>query len=184
MAATNVATNNFVMRIIGAVSLDVPIYEEVEADRSATWQAMLVVILSSLAAGIGVSGLATVSVVDAVGIAAVSLALWVAWAMLTFQIGARILPEPQTVVDVGELLRTIGFSAAPGMLRVFGVIHGVTIPAFVISAIWMLLAMIVAVRQALDFRSTARALAVCAIGWSLVVAIAVVLGLFFSAPAS
>ena len=80
---------------------------------------------------------------------------------------------------MGELLRTIGFSAAPGMLQVFGIIPSVTIPAFAISSVWMLLSMVVAVRQALDYKSTGRAVAVCVLGWTLAIAIAVVLGLFF-----
>ena len=41
-------------RMIRAAKLDVSLYEEVEADTGATGQAMLVVVLSSLAAGIGI----------------------------------------------------------------------------------------------------------------------------------
>lgn len=178
------ATNNFFMRIIGAVSLDVAIYEEVEADRGATGQAMVLVVLSNLAAGVGALGMDGISLRAAVVISVMALALWAAWALLTFQIGAHIMPEPQTRVDVGELLRTIGFSAAPGMLRVLGVIQGVAIPAFAITSVWMLFSMIVAVRQALDYKSTGRAVAVCALGWVLVIAIAVVLGLFLGPTVS
>ena len=43
--------SKFVNRIIRACKLDVSLYEEVEADKSATFQAALVVVLSSLAAG-------------------------------------------------------------------------------------------------------------------------------------
>jgi hypothetical protein len=181
---TDRPTNNFVMRIIGAVSLDVAIYEEVEADRGATGQAMVVVVLSNLAAGVGAIGMDGISLRAAVVIAVMSLALWAAWALLTFQIGANILPEPQTRADVGELLRTIGFSAAPGVLRIFGVIQGVTLPAFAMTSVWMLLSMIVAVRQALDYKSTGRAVAVCALGWVLAMAMAVALGLFFGPTVS
>jgi hypothetical protein len=75
------------------------------------------------------------------------------------------MPEPQTRSNVGQLLRTIGFATAPGCLRVMGILPGSTLPVFALSAIWMLVAMVVAVRQALDYESTARALAVCALGW-------------------
>ena len=109
----------------------------------------------------------------------VALLAWAAWALLTLQIGGRLLPQPQTRVDVGELLRTTGFAAAPGLLRVFGILPGVTIPAFALTAVWMLAAMIVGVRQALDYTSTARAIAVCALGWALAIAFAVILGLVF-----
>jgi hypothetical protein len=170
--------NSFLQRLMGAAALDSAIYEEVEADRTATGQALTVIILSSLAAGVGSRGLGGATLPNAAFFAFVALMAWGAWALLTLQIGGRVLPEPQTNVDVGELLRTTGFAAAPGILRVFGILPGVTIPVFVITAVWMLAAMVVAVRQALDYRSTGRAIAVCVLGWALAIAFAVALGLF------
>jgi hypothetical protein len=167
------------MRLIGAVSADPLLYEEVEADRSATGQAMLVVVLSSLAAGIGARGLGSGSLPSMLFISALATVAWAAWALVTYQIGTKLMPEPQTHADVGELLRTIGFSAAPGMLRVFGIVPGAATAAFAITAVWMLIAMIVAVRQALDYTSTARAIGVCVLGWVLAIAIAVGVGLMF-----
>jgi hypothetical protein len=185
MATTSAVSNNtFLQRLIGAVSLDAAIYEEVEADRSATSQALLVVVLSSLSAGLGARGLGGFSIANIFFFSVVALIAWAAWALVTFEIGARLLPEPQTRADVGEMLRTIGFSSAPGMLRVFGALPGVTIPMFALTAVWMLAAMIVAVRQALDYTSTARAVAVCALGWTLALAIALVLGLLFGPTVS
>lgn len=169
----------FPIRLLGALALDPVIYEEVEADRSATWQAMLVVVLSSLSAGIGAFGWGTASWRGVLFISGLALVSWATWALITFEIGTRLMPETETRADVGQLLRTIGFSAAPGMLRIFGIVPGATLPAFVITAIWMLLAMVVAVRQALDYQSTARAVAVCGLGWALSIGIAVVLQLFF-----
>ncbi|HEX3646764.1 MAG TPA: YIP1 family protein [Vicinamibacterales bacterium] len=182
--ATPTARTPFVMRLIGALAIDPVTYEEVEADRSATGQALLVVVLSSVGAGIGARGLGSGSPQSMVFISAVSLIAWMCWALLTYQIGVRLLPEDETQSDVGELLRTIGFSAAPGMLRIFGIVPGAAIPAFAITAIWMLVAMVVAVRQALDYKSTARAVAVCGLGWALAVAIAVGLGLVFGPTVS
>ena len=75
--------------------------------------------------------------------------------------------SPKRTADVGQLMRTIGFASTPGLVRVFGFIPGVTIPAFTVSSIWMLLAMVVAVRQALDYKRTGRAVAVCVLGWLL-----------------
>jgi hypothetical protein len=177
--ATLTATNSYLQRLIGALSLDAAIYEEVEADRNSTTQALATVLLSSVAAGIGSRGIEAPSLASILFISTVSLVAWVAWALLTFEIGGRLMPEPQTRVDAGELLRTIGFASTPGMLRVLGVIPGVTVPVFAATAVWMLVATIVAVRQALDYRSTSRAVAVCALGWVLAIAVAVVLGLFF-----
>jgi hypothetical protein len=179
MATTTARPNNFVMRLIGAAALDTAIYEEVEADRTATGQALVVVLLSGLAAGICARGLGGGSFQSIVFISIVALMTWAAWALVTFEIGARLMPEPQTRGDVGELLRTIGFAATPGLLRVLGVITPIAIPVFALSAVWMLAAMVVAVRQALDYRHTTRAIAVCVLGWALALTIAVVLGLFF-----
>jgi hypothetical protein len=174
----------FSMRLIGALAIDPVIYEEVEADRSATGQALLVVVLSSLSAGIGAFGWGTGSLRGVLFITGLALLSWATWAVITFQIGTRLMPETETRADVGQLLRTIGFSAAPGMLRIFGIVPGATLPAFVITAIWMLVAMVVAVRQALDYKSTARAVAVCGLGWVLSIGIAVVLQLFFGPTVS
>jgi hypothetical protein len=182
--ATSTANNTFLQRLIGAMSLDVAIYEEVEADRSATTQAFAVVLLSSLAAGVGARGFNENSLPNVAFISIVSLLAWAAWALVTFEIGGRVMPEPQTQVDVGELLRTIGFASTPGLLRVLGIVPGVTAPVFAVTAIWMLLAMIVAVRQALDYRSTARAVGVCVLGWVLAIGIAVALGLLFGPSVS
>src|SRR5262249_8932928 len=100
------------------------------------------------------------------------------------QVGGRVMPEPSTRADIGQLLRTIGFASAPGLLRVLGIMSAATIPVFVVTAIWMLAAMIVAVRQALDFHTTSRAGAVCVLGWLLAIAIAPAFGLVFSPPVS
>jgi hypothetical protein len=153
---------NFVDRMIGAAKLDLRIYEEVEADTDATGQAMGVVILSSIAQGIG-----NISYGPRVLISGTLFALigWVVWASLTFVIGTRILPEPQTRSDVGELLRTMGFASSPGLLRVLGIIPILGRLVLFLILIWMLITMIIAVRQALDYRSTGRAITVCVIGF-------------------
>jgi len=150
-------------RIIRAAKLDARLYEEVEADREATGQAMAVVVMSALAAGIGSlgSGGPFGIVVGTI----LALVGWLIWAFLTYFIGTRLLPEPQTKADYGELLRTIGFASAPGLLRVFGIVPGLAPLVFLVAGIWMLVAMVIAVRQALDYTSTSRAVGVCLIGW-------------------
>ena len=167
---------SFTQRMIGAAKLDVHTYEEVEADRTATGQAMGVVVLSSIASGIGAVGTGDGAglVIGAIG----ALIGWFLWAFVTYLVGTKILPEPQTRSDVGELLRTIGFSASPGVLLVLGIIPGLGVFVSLVVSIWMLAAFVVAVRQALDYRSTGRAVAVCAIGWLFFVALSVVLRMF------
>ena len=172
----------FLDRMKGAALLNPAVYEEVEADRAATMQAMTVVALSSLAAGVGALGPAGARITTLAGISLLAFAVWGIWALLTLQIGARIFPAPRTQADIGQLLRTIGFATSPGILRIAGIIPGTATVVFVITAIWMLMAMIVAVRQALDYSSTARAFAVCAFGWALSMAFAFGIGLWWSPP--
>ena len=175
----SIKANTFLQRLVGAAALDAAIYEEVEADERATIQAAATVLLSSVAAGIGAIGFGGPLMANVAFASTVALLAWAAWALVTFEIGVRIMPQPQTRSNVGELLRTIGFATAPGCLRVLGALPGVTIPVFVVTSVWMLAAMVVAVRQALDYESTARAVAVCVLGWVLATTIAVVLGLAF-----
>ena len=164
---------NFGNRIIRAARLDVALYEEVEADKSALGQAMGVVVLSSVAAGIGSTSKA--GLWGMLMMVVVALVGWYIWAYLTYFIGTKLLPEPQTKAEHGELLRTIGFSSSPGLIRVLGIIPGMQSIVFPIAAIWMLVAMIVAVRQALDYNSTLRAIGVCAIGWIVQIVLFVLL---------
>ncbi len=167
-------------RIVRAAKLDSQLYEEVEADRDATGQAMAVVVMSAVAAGIG---LGSGGLLGIVGGTIVALLGWWVWAFLTYFIGTRLLPEPQTKADYGELLRTIGFASAPGLIRVFGVIPGFGAILFLVAGIWMLVATVIAVRQALDYTSTPRAVGVCLIGWLVqVVILAPLVGLVQTEP--
>ena len=150
-------------RMVGAALLHVDTYEEVEADRSATLQAFAVVVLAALAAGVG--GIANHGPMGVFWHTVSRVVLWAVWAWVTCIIGTRLLPTEATRSDWGELLRTIGFSSAPGVLHLFGMFEPITAAVFTVCGIWTLVAMVVAVRQALDYDSTWRAIAVCAIGF-------------------
>ncbi|MEE8190278.1 MAG: YIP1 family protein [Candidatus Scalindua sediminis] len=170
---------NFINRIIRAAKLDAHLYEEVEADKSAMRQAMLVVVFSGVAAGLGniskggLSGVLLGTII--------ALAGWYIWAFLIYLIGTKLLPEPQTRSDIGELLRTIGFSSSPGLIRVLGIIPGLEGGVFfMVASIWMLVAMVIAVRQALDYTGTMRAVAVCVIGWIVQVLFIMILFYLFT----
>ena len=152
----------FVNRIIRACKLEVNLYEEVEADKSATFQAALVVVLSSLAAGVGAISLGASNFIMA---PILSLISWYIWAYLIYFIGVKFFPEANTKADHGELLRTIGFSSAPGLIRVFGFTPELFTITVIVGGVWMLIAMIIAVRQALDYESTWRAIGVVTIGF-------------------
>lgn len=172
--------SSFKDRIIKSALLDPNIYEEIEADKGAMGQAATVVILSSVAAGIatigtsGIAGLLFATVAALIG--------WLVWALLTLYIGTRLLPEPETKSDYGELLRTIGFASSPGIIRVVGIIPWLETIVFAIAGIWMLVAMVIAVRQALDYKSTWRAVGVCVIGWIIQFLVILLLFKVFSIP--
>ena len=149
-------------RLLGSASLSARSYEDVESDPHANLQAVGVVLLSSLAAAVG-TGIRDLE--STVSLLVVALASWIVWVLLTLLIGSQLLPIGETRVDFGQLLRTTGFSAAPGILRVLGLVPVIGWVLFAAATIWMLFSFVVAVRQALDFTSTARALAVCILGW-------------------
>jgi hypothetical protein len=169
---------SFSERAIGAAMLDAATYEEIEHDPTALGQALAIVVIVSLAAGIGnAGGQGSGLVVGALA----SLLGWVVWASVTWFVGTRVLPGPATEADVGQLLRTIGFSATPGAFAILGVVPGVGWLLALAATLWQLAAMVVAVRQALDYESTGRAVAVCAIGFLAYLLVAsVVIGSFFS----
>lgn len=152
-------------RIVRAARLEPALYEEVEADRAATGEALAVVVLSSVAGGLsalgqgGLRGLVMGTLGDVIG--------WVIMALTILFVGTKLLAGPQTRADLGELLRTMGYASSPGLIRVVGIIPGAGWIANPVALLWVLAATVIAVRQALDFPSTGRAVAVCIVGWVL-----------------
>jgi hypothetical protein len=153
----------FMARIIRAAKLESHLYDEVKIDKDATRQALVVVLLSSLAASIGASTHAGLGGLAMGGL--VALLAWYVWIFLIYIVGAKFFPVFQTSASHRELWRTLGFASIPGVLRVFGAIPGLTGTAFLVAAVWMLIAAVIAVRQALDYTSTVRAAGVCVPGW-------------------
>ncbi len=169
--------DNLYERMIRAAKLDVDLYEEVEADKSSMNQAIVVVIVSNLAAGIGRFG--DIDLFGIVVFTILSLVGWFLWAYITYIVGTKLLPQPQTKADHGELLRTIGFSSSPGVLRALNFIPVIGHFITYVANIWMLVAMIIAVRQALDYNSTLRAVGVCVIGWIIQVIFIIIIASIF-----
>jgi hypothetical protein len=168
----------FTDRMIGAAKLDIRTYEEVEADRTATPQALAVVVLSTLAGGIGAVKFGALGPSIVAGLIG-ALVGWIIWATLAYMIGVYLLPEPGTNADIGELLRTIGFATSPGILRIFGFVPILGRLLLLVVSIWLVMTMVVAVRQALDYESTLRAVAVCLIGWVISLVVLTVFGAMF-----
>lgn len=159
----------FADRVKGVLFLDAKTFEEIEADKTANGQALLVVVVASLAAGLGagiqlgVIGLLRETIGALIG--------WVMWAGVSWVIGSKILPEPQTRTDMGELLRVIGYAYAPQLFAFFAFVPFIGGIISTIVAFWVLAATILAVRQALDYENTWRAAVVVLIGWLIFVVI-------------
>lgn len=163
--------NGMLSRMVRASALDAAVYEEVETDQRATGQALLVILLSALAAGIGSHSVRLFAMTSAL-----ALVGWFLWALVTYLIGTRLLPQAGTRSNLGEMLRVTGFSAAPGILSVFGIVRFLNTPVFLITGVWMVVTMIVAMRHALDYTSTARAIVVAIIGWLVFYAFGILAG--------
>ena len=156
-------------RMIGAAVLNRETYEEVEADGSATFQAMAVVAVVAVATGIGSlgsggAGALSGGQVFVIG-GIVGLIGWALWAWITFFIGTTIFRTTDTDANWGQMARTLGFAQSPGVLKVFGFVPGIGPVIFGIAGIWQLVAMVVAIRQALDYTSTWRAVGVALVGF-------------------
>jgi hypothetical protein len=146
--------------MIGAATFKVSAYEEIEADKSATSQAIIVVILVAIATGIGLStskelwGTFIGVVVALIG--------WALWAWITYFIGTTLFKAAETEANWGQLARTVGFAQAPGLLNVAGLVsfgsEVVLSVIFLITFFWTAAAMVIAIRQALDYKSTGRAI--------------------------
>ncbi len=180
---------SLVDRMIRAAKLDVSLYEEVEKDTEATNQALLVVFIASVCSGIGsgvsglLAGLGPVALtIGLVGGIITALVGWLIWSFVTYFIGTRLFKGPETEATYGELLRTIGFSDSPGILAILGFVpFGLGGLISFVAMIWSLIAMVIAVRQALDF-TTGRAILTCIVGWIIMVIIIVSLGLLIAIP--
>lgn len=169
---------SFVGRVLGAAKLSSATYEEIEQDKGAIGQALAVVLVASLCAGLGnAGGSEQHGQAGLIAGAVAALVGWVIWAVTTYLIGTRMLAEPQTSCSVSEMMRVTGFAAAPGMIQILAFIPLLGTVINLAASVWMLAAFVVAVRQALDYTGTFRAVLVCLFGWVLWVIIQLVLSL-------
>lgn len=174
----------FFRRFIGVLVLDASAFEDVEADRRAGMQAVVVVLAACLAGGMAAMGLGLVGIAGLVTGAIMMLGAWLVWVALIATIGTVALAEPQTRSDVRELWRVLGFAAAPGVFTALAAMRPAAPLVFSLVAVWMIAAAVLGVRQALDYRSTVRAAVVCVIGWLLSFGMLAAIATVFSRPVS
>ena len=161
---------NYLEKLYRAIRLDSELYEEVEADKSLTRQALVTVALVAIIEGVFYLGAQDQGLVIGLSQSILgSVTRWVMWAFFIAFVGTRILPEPETESNTGELLRTLGFAYAPGVFYIFASLPIIGSIVQLLVPLWQLAAMVVAVRQALDFSSTTRAIGVCVVAFFLMV---------------
>ena len=152
----------FLNRIFRSVKIDPEVFNEVQKDKNATISAAIVVILSSSAAGIGAASLGASNFLLA---PIFSLISWFVWAYIVYFVGVKLFPDTTTKTTQFALLRAIGFSSAPGIIRVFGFNEELMTVTFIGAAFWMLVCMVVAVKETLNYKSLWKALGVVIISW-------------------
>lgn len=174
----------FFRRFVGVLALDAGALEDIEANRNADFQSIAVVLMACAAGGVGALGL---GVSEASGIAVSALMVlggWLVWVGLIATIGTTTMAEPQTRSDVHELLRVLGYAAAPGVFLALAAMPAAAPLLISIVCIWLIASTVIAVRQALDYRSTARAVAVCVIAFMLSAGAMTAVALLLSARVS
>ena len=152
----------FFNRVFRSIKIDPDVYDEVQKDKTATLSAAIVVVMSSFAAGIAAKQLGASNFVLA---PILSLLSWFVWAYIVYFVGVKLFPDAKTKTTHAALLRAIGFSSAPGIIRVFSFTPELMTVTFIGSALWMLACMVVAVRQTLNFKSLWKALGVVVMSW-------------------
>jgi hypothetical protein len=163
----------FFRRLIGALVLDAGAYEDIEADWHASMQSVIVVAAVCVAGGIAGMGLGLGAAAFVSG-AVIALGAWLVWAAVIVALGTSVLAEPQTKTDIPQLLRVLGYASAPGLFVVLAAMRAAAPFVMLMVAVWMTAAAVLAVRQALDYRSTARAIGVCVL--SLLISAGVLAG--------
>jgi len=169
---------------LGILAFDTGAYENIEADPSAGWQALAVVLLVCAASGFALASWSVFSVSAFASATVATVGAWVVWVVAIRLIGIGLMSVPETRSSTPELLRTLGFAGAPGLFYAFGAFKPAAPFILVLVSLWTIATSVMAVRQALDYRSTARANLVCVVAWLLSFGILAVIGLALSKPVS
>ena len=152
----------FLNRIYRSIKIDPTVYDEVQKDKGATVSAAIVVVISSLAAGLAAKQSGMGSFIFA---PILSLASWFVWAYIVYFVGVKLFPDSKTKTTQFAILRAIGFSTAPGIIRVFGFNEDLMTVTFIGSSFWMLVCMVVAVKETLNYKSLWKSFGVVIISW-------------------
>lgn len=170
--------DTMINRVVRAAMLDVDFYNQVEADTSLNQEALMVVVLVSVASGIGaflgglISGEFGGAVLGLIIAVVLGVVNYYIWAYVTYFIGTNLF---EGTADPGELLRVLGYASGPRVVGILSFIPCLGGLAGLIGAIWALVAGFIAVREALDL-DTGKTLITVLIGWAIIFVISLVIG--------
>lgn len=162
-------------RVIGAMRLQPSTFEEVEHDAAATSQAAMVVAAVAVAGVL--ASIRHITIPAALITVVVQLIGWVIGSFVVLLVGTKLFPGKNTEADLGQMLRTMGFAQSAGLFNVLGIIPFLGVLIQFAVAIWILVAMVIAVRQALDYDDTIKAVIVCVVAWLIMVMVTFIAGL-------
>jgi hypothetical protein len=174
----------FFKRLMGVLVLDPIAFEDIEADRRAAMQSVIVVLMVCVAGGFAAKGLGLAGLYGFVTGTIVSLGSFLVWAAIVTTVGTITVPEEQTSSDLSEILRVLGFASAPGLFLALAAMPSAAPLVIMIVMPWTIATAVVGVRQALDYRSLPRAIAVCVFGWVLSFGVVFAALMMFSAKVS
>jgi Yip1 domain len=160
-------------RVVGAMRLDPNTFEDVERDPTSIGQSVGVIVLAAVAAGVGniywggITGIVSGALMSIIG--------FLVWSLIVWVIGTKVLPEPTTKADFAETFRVIGFSAAPGLASVITIVPLIGYLFMFLIWLWQMAAMVVAVKQVLDYSTLGKAVVVVLIGFVVNICITLLL---------
>ncbi len=150
-------------RVVGAMKLDENAFEDAERDPTSIGQAVGVIVLAAVSAGIGniywggLTGIVTGALM--------SIISFLVWSAIVWLVGTKLLPEPTTQADFPQTFRTLGFAAAPGLASVVTIIPILGYLLMLVIWLWQIAAMVVAVKAVLDYSTIGKAVLVVLIGF-------------------
>ncbi len=149
-------------RVVGAMRLDPNTFEDVEKDPTAIGQAVGVIVLAAVAAGVGNVFRGGPGIIFGI---LFSLLGAVIGTVIIWLVGTKLFPEPATKADFPETFRVLGFSAAPGIASVITIIPFLGPLLGFLIALWRIAALVVAVRGVFDYATIGKAVVVVIVGW-------------------
>jgi hypothetical protein len=167
---------SFQERVVGAMRLQVSTFEEVEHDATATSQAAIVVLAAAVSGALASLRYGFFGPVAIAMSVVFSLIGWAVGAAVIWLVGTRVFPGKNTEADYGQLLRCVGFAQAPGLFGILGIIPILGLLIRLVLAIWSLVAGVIAVRQALDYDDTLKAVVVVVVAWVIMFCITLMVG--------